>query len=120
MEVVLEVVLFSYLDRPIFDVLVNGQDIGVSDAFPRTGGGSMQGPVFKVGPVKVSWRFADSGETVHAKNSPMLENVRREDQFLGVHVLPDDTVELTVTEHYPKRLARGIEMNEAWKNRHGK
>lgn len=121
MSVTLEVVLFSYLDRPIFDVLLNGQDIGVSNAYPTTGGGSISGLPVRLGPAKVSWRLGGpegmsrNGETVHAKNSPTLDKVEREHRFLGVHILPDDTVELAVSTHYPGRLARGIAMNEARK-----
>lgn len=122
MSISLEVVLFSYLDRPIFDVLVNGSDIGVSNAYPTTGGGSISGLSFKQGPLKVSWRLGGpegmprNGETVHAKNAPMLEKVEHKHHFMAVHILPDDTVEIALSEHYPSRSARGIELHT---QRHG-
>lgn len=126
MSISLEVVLFSYLDRPIFDVLVNGSDIGVSNAYPTTGGGSISGLSFKEGPLKVSWRLGGpegmprNGETVHARNSPLLEKVERKHHFMAVHVLPDDTVEIALSEHYPDDLARGIAMYENRRQPNGK
>jgi hypothetical protein len=107
---VFEVVLFSYLDRPIFDVRVNGFDIGGSSEYPITGGGSMVGVSFKLGPQKISWRYTDTGVTVIAKNSPVLDKGRPEDEYLAVHVLPDDTAELTLSPAYPDFLPRGVEL----------
>ena len=119
MSVSLEVVLFSYLYRPIFEVLVNGTEIGGSSPYPTTGAGSIIGLSFKPGPLKISWRFTDTGETVHANNLPMLENVEHKYKYMGVHVLPDDTVEITVNEHYPEEIARGVQMHDSRKKRHG-
>ena len=52
MTVTLDVVLFSYLDRPIFDVFVNN-DVGHgSGVYPRTGGGTISGVKLKLGPQK--------------------------------------------------------------------
>ena len=113
-----EVVLFSYLDRPIFEVLVNGQEIGAAGPYPYSGRGSMQGPIFQLGPTKVSWRYSDTGETVHAKNTPMLEIVRSKDQFLAVHVYPDDTVELLTSEHFPGLSPSGQALDRAWRTKH--
>lgn len=123
MSVSFEVVLFSYLDRPIFDVLVNGSDIGVSSAYPVTGGGTVMGFELKTGPVKVSWRLDGpegtprNGETIHAKNTPVLENVERKYKYMGVHILPDDTVEIALSEQYPSRSTLAVEM---YRQRHGK
>lgn len=114
---VFEVVLFSYLNRPIFDVLLSGHDIGVAGAFVRrqAGGGSMSGVAVKYEPHKVSWRFADTGQTVHAKNQPALTPPPKRHRFLCVHVYPDDTVELVTSEHFPTQTDRGVAMGEAAK-----
>ena len=50
-----DVVLFSYLDRPIFDVYLNGKDIGVAGPFGG-GGGLMTGVAVPLGPQVISWR----------------------------------------------------------------
>ncbi len=127
MQGVFEVVLFSYLNRPIFDVLLSGHDIGVAGAFVRrqAGGGSMSGVAVKFGPHTVSWRLggpegmARNGETVHAKNRPVLSSPPLEHRFLCVHVYPDDTVELVTSEHFPTQTDRGVVMGEAAKEPRG-
>lgn len=74
MKVVLSVVLFNYLDRPIFDVFVDGKMGFGSDACPATGGVMVTGVAFELVPKKVSWRLDGpagtprSGETVFNKN----------------------------------------------------
>jgi hypothetical protein len=98
----LDVVLFSYLSRPIFDVFLNGKDAGDSGAYPATGGGTIAGVQVPLGPQMVKWRYADTGETVTAINAPELQNVPKN--------YPDDTVEIFVSEHYPRPSARGEEL----------
>jgi hypothetical protein len=123
-----EVVLFSYLDRPIFDVLLSGFDIGVSGAWAGNfpGGGSMSGVSVKYGPHKVSWRLggpegmARNGETVRAANEPVLARPPADHRFLCVHVYPDDTVELVTSVHFPNKTERGIAMADALRNKHGR
>jgi hypothetical protein len=123
MQGVFEVVLFSYLNRPIFDVLLSGHDIGVAGAFVRrqAGGGSMSGVTVKYGIHTVSWRLdgpegmARNGETVQAKNQPSLKPPPPQHRFLCVHVYPDDTVELVTSEHFPTQTDRGVGMGEAAK-----
>jgi hypothetical protein len=107
MTVTLDVVLFSYLDRPIFDVFMNG-DVGHgSGVYPQTGGGTVSGVKLKLGPQKVTWRFTDTGETVAAKNMPELKDVPRSARYLAIHIYPDDMVELVPAEYYPGISPRG-------------
>jgi hypothetical protein len=106
----LDVVLFSYLSRPIFDVFLNGKDAGDSGAYPATGGGTIAGVQVPLGPQMVKWRYADTGETVTAINAPELQNVPKNSVFLALHIYPDDTVEIFVSEHYPRPSARGEEL----------
>lgn len=125
MKVVLDVVLFSYLDRPIFDVLLAGTDIGVAGAYPASGMGSMTGVELRAGPQKLSWRLdgpkgmARNGETVQAKNQPVLDGVERDHRFLGVHIYDDDTVELISGPHFPRRSERGEAYAAQWRARNG-
>ncbi len=117
-----EVVLYSYLDRPIFDVTLSGFDIGVAGAWAGdfAGGGSMSGVSVKFGPHKVSWRFADSGKTVRSTNEPVLTPPPHTHRFLCVHVYPDQTAELITSAHFPDKTERGIAMGEALRRSHGR
>lgn len=116
MKVVLDVVLFSYLNRPIFDVFIDGKVGETSDAYPSTGGGIFTGVTFALGPKKVTWRLDGpkgtprNGETVANKNPLRLDTVVQGAKFLGVHIYPDDTVELRTSVGVPDRTPRGIAM----------
>ena len=113
MGVTLDVVLFNYLDRPIFDVYIDGKAGDSSDPYPATGGGTIAGVGLTSGPKKISWRLDGppgtprNGETVHARNSPRLDNVPREARYLSTHIYPDETVELVVSTHYPRATDKG-------------
>lgn len=121
----LDVVLFSYLDRPIFDVYLNRTDIGVAGPWPYSGRGTMTGVSVPLGSQKISWRLDGpkgtprNGETVTAKNIPELKDVPPNSKFLGVHVYDDDTVELIPSEHFPDLSPRGQEFDSLWKQRNG-
>lgn len=123
MTVNLDVVLFSYLDRPIFDVYLNRTDIGVAGPWPYSGRGTMSGIHIPFGAQKITWRLggpegmARNGETVDAKNLPELQNVPHSAVFLGVHIYPDDAVELIPSEHFPEVSARGQALDYQWKQR---
>lgn len=122
MKVVLSVVLFNYLDRPIFDVFVDGKMGFGSDAFPATGGGIVTGVGFELGPKKVSWRLDGpaetprNGETVFNKNPLRLDAVVPKAKYLGVHIYPDDTVELITSVGLHRATERGIVMHEQMQN----
>lgn len=125
MTVNLDVVLFSYLDRPIFDVYLNRTDIGVAGPWPYSGRGTMSGVQVPLGAQKISWRLggpegmARNGESVAAKNVPELKGVPSKAAFLAVHIYADDVVELVPSEHFPEMSARGQEFDSQWKRRHG-
>ena len=125
MTVNLDVVLFSYLDRPIFDVYLNRTDIGVAGPWPYSGRGTMTGVQVPLGPQKISWRLdgpkgtPGNGETVISKNLPSLKDVPRRSVFLGVHIYADDTVELIPSEHFPDVSVRGRDFDLQWRRRHG-
>jgi hypothetical protein len=124
-KVVLSVVLFNYLDRPIFDVFVDGKMGFGSDAFPATGGGIVTGVAFELGPKKVSWRLDGpagtprNGETVFNKNPLRLDAVVLKARYLGLHIYPDDTVELTTSVSLPDKTKRGVAMVEQSNNHRG-
>ncbi|WP_374588442.1 hypothetical protein [Ideonella dechloratans] len=121
-----DVGLKSYLERPIFDVLVGRQDIGLAGGQPHGGpGGLMTGVPMRVGPQTVTWRLdgpkgtPGNGDTVTAVNRPMLTPDMAKHRYLGVHIYPDNTVELVPEDGWPEQTARGEEINRQWKASHG-
>ena len=119
-----DVVLFSYLDRPIFDVYLNGTDIGVAGPFGG-GGGLMTGVAVPLGRQVVSWRLGGpegmpgNGDTVKAKNQPTLPVPDPKKTYLGVYIYPDNTVEITPSQYWPETTARGSKLYQEWKKHHG-
>jgi hypothetical protein len=97
----------SYYGRPIFDIMLNGVEIGVG------GGGLMTGVPVPLGPQKLTWRLdgpegaPGNGETVTAGNQPTLMRPDAKLRYLGVHIYPDNTVELIPDEFWPERTQRG-------------
>jgi hypothetical protein len=119
-----DVNLKSYLDRPIFDVYLNGRDIGVAGGHPHGGpGGLMTGVPVPVGPQVVTWRLggpegmAGNGDTVRAVNQPVLLRPDAKLGFLGVHIYPDNTVELIPESFWPEASKRGDEINRQWEKK---
>jgi hypothetical protein len=114
-----EAVLFSYLDRPIFDVIVGTTDLGVSGVYPNTGGGTMSGASFSSGVQAVHWTLGGppgmvrNGEIVKAKNSPKLVPAPQGEQYLSLHIYPDDTVEFRYSRNYPQCSPRGLKLVES-------
>ncbi|WP_141758490.1 hypothetical protein [Duganella sp. HH105] len=98
MTIVAEAVLFSYLDRPIFDVVVGDTDVGVSGVYPNTGGGTISGARFSSGAQAVRWTLDGlqgtprNGEVVHAQNRPELAPPTAGEHYLSVHIYPDNTL----------------------------
>jgi len=122
-SVYLDVVLFSYQDRAIFDVYLNRTDIGVAGPWPYSGRGTMTGVEVPLGDQKISWRLDGpagtprNGETVFAKNRPELKEVPRDARFLGVHIYEDNSVELLTSDHFPDLSVRGNAFDAAWIHR---
>lgn len=122
-----DVALHSYLDRPIFDVYLNGVDIGVAAGQPHRGaGGLMTGVAVQLGPQVISWRLGGpegmpgNGDTVKAKNQPLLTQPDPKKSYLGVHIYPDNTVEVIPEPFWPEKTPRGLEINRQWELKHGK
>lgn len=124
-DIVLSVVLYSYLNRPIFDVLLNGSDIGLANAYG--GGGIMTGETISFGPQTLTWRLGGprgmphNGDTVTVKNSLILtmDQVPPKAAYLGVHIYPDDTAELTISQYIPEISSRGQKILDEVK-KHGR
>jgi hypothetical protein len=118
-------VLFSYLSRPILDVFLNKRFIGIAGPYPYSGNGNMTGVGIRLGIQEVSWRLdgtaemPDLGETVQAANTVRLDAVPAGSRYLGLHIYPDDTVELLCSKHFPDLSPRGGAFDWEWKKAHG-
>jgi hypothetical protein len=112
-EIVLSAVLYSYASRPIFDVLLNRCDIGLANGYGR--GGIMTGVIIPYGKQTLTWRLDGpkgaprNGEVVSVKNMLSIseDQVPRESRYIGVHIYPDDSAELTFSKYIPDRTPRG-------------
>jgi len=106
-EVVLDVVLYSYLNHPIFDIYINGADLGVANSYGGTG--VITGVSIPLGAQTLTWRDAGSGATFAVKNSLDLapNQIPPRARYLGVYLYPDRTAEFTFSEHMPETTPRG-------------
>jgi hypothetical protein len=122
----LNISLFNYLDRPIFDVFMNEAYFmgGSANGFYGANG-LMASQTIRLGVQMVTWRLDGpegmprNGETVVARNRPVLDNVPKDVKWLGLHIYPDDTVELKLSKGTPGELQteRGRGIIDAWEAR---
>ncbi|HWV30325.1 MAG TPA: hypothetical protein VN038_11750 [Dyadobacter sp.] len=126
MKVVLNIVVFSYWDRPIFEVNIDGKGDEASGPYPNTGKGVTGGVSLTLGPKKVTWRldgpegFPRNGDTLVNKNGLELVNVLPGAKYLGIHIYPDETVELSTSVGRPELSAKGLsEVAKGGKNHGG-
>jgi hypothetical protein len=111
--VYLDVAGHDYLERPIFDIRLNGIEIG-------SGGALMTGVPIKLGPQVLSWRDAETGVTTKARNRPELKSVDSQFRYLGVHIYPDNTVEIIPERFWPEKTGRGETIVRSRDAKHGK
>lgn len=111
--VYLDVAGYAYLERPIFDLMLNGINVDGP-------GGLVVGVPIKLGPQVVTWRDAGTGESFKAANVPELNTVNPQFRYLGFHIYPDNTVELLPGRYWPERTERGEAIIRAREQKHGK
>jgi hypothetical protein len=112
-EIAIDVVLYSFLDRPILDIYLNGEDLGVASKYGSTS--VVTGVTVPIGEQKLSWRLdgppgtARNGDTVNMKNKVIIKasEIPGTATYMGVYIYPDDTVEFTFTEYMPRNSVRG-------------
>lgn len=126
MKVVLNVVVFSYWDRPIYEANIDGKVDEASGAYPNTGKGVTGGVSLSLGPKKVTWRLGGpeglprNGDTLVNKNRLELFDILPGAQYLGIHIYPDETVELSTSVGRPQPSAKGLsEVAQGGKNHGG-
>lgn len=128
MRIFLNISLFSYLDRPIFDVKMNGTDFmaALDHSFYGSNSVMVMQPI-TLGPQIVTWRLAGpegaprNGELVSAKNRPIFDSVPDGAKWLALHIYDDDTVEIKLSKGTPGELQteRGQRVIEAWRAKNG-
>lgn len=119
-EITLNIVLYSYLDRPIFDTFLNGEYAGGRAEFPFGVKGTISGARISLGAQSLTWRLGGpkgmprNGETVVARNPLTLtaDQIPTGARYLGVHIYPDETAELIASRNFPELSSRGKEPEE--------
>ena len=121
-----DVNLHSYLDRPIFDVMLNGKFIGDTGRPPHRGrGGLVTGVAVPLGEQVITWRLGGprgtpgNGDTIQAANKPVLTAPEKDETYLGVHIYPDNTVELIPEQFWPDKTEKGEALMRQWELEHG-
>ena len=110
---VLDVEMFSYVDRVIHDIIFNGTDLGVMNRYGGTG--TITGVRIPYGIQTLTWVLGGpkgtprNGEKMKIKNTLVItpEQIPPGAQALGLHLYPDDTAEVTFAESIPERTDRG-------------
>jgi len=121
-----DVVVFTYLDRPIFNVFVGKNALGAAGEFPYNGRATTSGINFQTGPQTITWELdgaegdVDLGKKVTARNHPEIRANESASRFLAVHIYPDETVEFLVTKNFPRLSKRGEQIRLEWEKRNAK
>ena len=113
-EVVLNAVLYSYLDRVITDIIFNGTDLGVANKLGGTG--TMTGVRVPFGIQTLNWTLdgpegmPGNGQKLSIKNRLEVsrEQIVAGTRYIGLHLYPDDTAEATFSQFLPQRIRRGL------------
>jgi hypothetical protein len=113
-EIEMDVVVFNYTNRPIYEVLLNHKVDGGGAAYDG-GRGIVVGVTVPLGPQNLTWRLggprgmARNGETVKAKNSLVLtpEQIPTDAHYMAIHIYQDETAELTFARYLPDPTSRG-------------
>lgn len=129
MRAYLNISLYSYLDRPIFDVDMNGTDFMSALGHSFHGSNAvMVEQLITLGPQVVTWRLDGpegtprNGETVRAKNTPILNEIPNGVKWLALHIYDDETVEIKLSKgsKFELETERGRKIIEAWRSKYGK
>ena len=108
-EIAITVVLYSFLDRSIFKILLNGIDLGTTSAHGTT---SMVGGVtVPMGEQKLNWTLdgpkgkARNGEVVSLKNNVVISasDILSNADYMGIYLYPDESAEFIFAEYMPRR-----------------
>jgi hypothetical protein len=112
-QIELSVVLWMYLDRTITEIDLNGTGLGVAGAYGGTG--IIADVSIPFGEQKLSWELggpegmARNGEQCMNKNKIVINasDVPPGTRYLGIHLYPDHTAEITFSAACPGVSERG-------------
>lgn len=119
--IVLDVEMFSNLDRPISEIMFNDEDLGVMNKYGGTG--LITGVRIPFGVQRLTWTLGGpegtprNGEHMKIKNTLVIspEQIPKGTKYMGLHLYPDDTAEVTFSELMPERTERGKKIKAARK-----
>ena len=112
-ETVLALVMYSYVGRPIHDIIFNGTGLGVANSYGGTG--IITAVRIPFGAQALKWTLggpegmARNGEKIRTKNELVIspEQIPPGTRYIGLHLYPDDTAQVTFAEFIPEKTARG-------------
>lgn len=113
--------MYSYMDRVITDIIFNGTDLGVANKYGGTG--IITGVRIPFGTQTLRWTLggpkgtARNGEDVKMKNKLVIspKQIPPGTRYVGLHLYPDDTAEVTFAESIPEGTPRGEKILSARK-----
>lgn len=116
---VLDVEMFSYVDRVIVDITFNGTELGVMNKYGGTG--LITGVRIPFGVQDLVYTLGGP-EGVHRERKKIsntlvisAEQIPRGTQYMGLHLYPDNTAEVTFSEDLPEESERGRKIMAARK-----
>lgn len=112
-EAVLALVLYSYLNRPIHDIMFSGTHVGVANAYGGTG--IITSVRIPYGRQTLTWIIGGpegmerNGEHIRIKNDILIssEQIPAGTRYIGIHLYPDETAEISFADFIPERTIRG-------------
>lgn len=119
---VLDVVLYSFINRPIIDIHLNDTDIGV--AGPLGGTSVITEVRIPFGKQKLSWRLdgpqgtPGNGDHISIRNKLVIlpDQIPKGAFYMGVYLYPDYTAELAFSKFIPGNSKRGEAIFNELKN----
>ncbi|MDM5178084.1 hypothetical protein PO883_12875 [Massilia sp. DJPM01] len=119
---VLDVVVFNYSDRTLFDVTVGGVRVGGAGPYPYSGRRGKIGARFSNGPQTVTWRVGvaageEQGEVVRSANTPTMGEIPSDARYVSVHIYPDAAVEFMFSRRVPVLSKRGEAIDADYRRR---
>ena len=112
-KITLTVVMYSYLDRPIFDISLNDEALGAAGAYGSTS--LVTGVTVPMGKQKMEWTLggpkgkAGNGDVVSLKNNVVISaaEIPPHSDYMGLYLYPDNTAEITFHKYIPEHSKRG-------------
>ena len=117
--VMLDVEMFSYVDRVIVDIIFDGTDLGVMNKYGGTG--LITGVRIPFGDQTLTYTLGGP-EGVIRENKKIRNTlavspgqISKDAQYAGLHLYPDNTAEIIFSESMPERTVRGRTIMDARK-----